>query len=465
MSRAWLIPPLLILYTLHLGGVGFLGPDEPRYASAGREMARSGDLITPRLDGQPWFEKPPLLYWMIAGGHWAGLPGEWAARLPVALASVAFLVFYYRSLAREFSQELALTASAILATSAGWITYSFAALTDLGMSAALGASVLIALYGTREGSGWVAGAFLGVSILGKGLVPVALFAPLLLFVPGRRVAIAAGALAVAAPWHLWSLALNGGAFWDDYFWKQHVARFFTPALEHVQPFWFYVPVLLAALFPWTPLAALLARPGVYADVRVRLLGAWAAYGLLFFSISRNKLPGYILPLMPALALMMAASLDAARAKKAWLGACAALLGVLPAVASILPGGLLSGIGDVNVIISPSGLLFAAAAACVWWLASKDRQQAAVLSVALAAGMGIVYIKYTAFPPLDRGVSVRAFWQANREAAGRACVGEIRRTWQYGLNYYAGRVLPPCSVSEAWRPRVEGTQDVLSIAVP
>ena len=136
---------MLLLYLLHLGGVGFLGPDEPRYASVGREMARSGDWITPRLDGQPWFEKPPLTYWLTATGHLAHLPDEWAARLPEALISVAFLVFFYVTLAREFSPRLALTATAILATSAGWLAYSFAALTDLPMSAALGAAMLIAL--------------------------------------------------------------------------------------------------------------------------------------------------------------------------------------------------------------------------------------------------------------------------------------------------------------------------------
>ena len=131
LSRSWVIVPLLVMYLLDLGGVGFLGPDEPRYASIGREMARSGDWITPRLDGEPWFEKPPLLYWMIAAGRRIHLPDEWAARLPVALLSAGFLVFFFRLISREFSSRLALAALAILATSAGWVAFSFAALTDL----------------------------------------------------------------------------------------------------------------------------------------------------------------------------------------------------------------------------------------------------------------------------------------------------------------------------------------------
>ena len=103
LLRDWLLVPLILLYLLYLGRVGFIGPDEPRYASIGRAMAVSGDWVTPRLDGQPWFEKPPLLYWLTGIGKILPLPDEWAARLPVALVSLAFLIFFYRTLLREFS--------------------------------------------------------------------------------------------------------------------------------------------------------------------------------------------------------------------------------------------------------------------------------------------------------------------------------------------------------------------------
>src|ERR1700684_3990932 len=99
-------------------------PHEPRYASIGRAMAHSGDLITPRLNGHAWFEKPPLLYWTVALGNRLVRSEEWAARLPVALISIAFLAFFGSVLAREFSPPVAFMASAILATSAGWIAYS-----------------------------------------------------------------------------------------------------------------------------------------------------------------------------------------------------------------------------------------------------------------------------------------------------------------------------------------------------
>ena len=427
---------IFILYLLHLGGSGMLGPDEPRYASIGRAMAQSGDVITPRLDGRPWFEKPPLLYWTVALGHRLHLSDEWAARLPVALISLAFLIFFANVLAREFSRSVAFLATAILATSAGWVSYSFAALTDLPMSAALGAAMLIALFepfGSEQklNRGWIAGALLGLAVLSKGFVPLVLFAPLLLIVRGRSLAILGGMLIVAAPWHALVWMRNGSAFWNDYFWKQHVARFLTPELEHVQPFWYYVPVLLAGLFPWTPLVALLALGRIYDDVRVRLLAAWTIYGLIFFSAARNKLPGYVLPLMPALAVVLAVALDKARAKRSsmteppgggilitvTLVVCAFLLIFLPAAGRILTEALLVGLRRSNIVFAPGGLIFLVAVGAVGWLAWSGRSELAVAGVALAAGLGIVYLKNTELPVLDRTVSVRPFWRGQRQSSG------------------------------------------------
>ncbi len=279
---------LAALYLWDLGGVGFLGPDEPRYASIGREMAESGNWITPVLDGEPWFEKPPLLFWLSGLGFLIGLSAEWAARLPIVLVSLAFLAFFHQVLAREFSARLALVATAILGTSAGWVAFSFASVTDLPMSAAFNAALLIAMFGpvavnAREpGSskpGYLAGLMLGLAVLAKALVPVVLFAPVWLMARGKRMQILVVGVLVAAPWFLISWGIHGQVFVDELFWKHHVSRFFQPDLQHVQPFWFYGPVLLGALFPWTPMALLLARPRTLDDPRIRFLLVIAVFGL------------------------------------------------------------------------------------------------------------------------------------------------------------------------------------------
>ncbi len=474
-----LIAVLAILFLANLSNVGFLGPDEPRYASIGREMARSGDWITPRLDGKPWFEKPPLTYWLTALGHLSHLTDENAARLPQVLLSLAFLFFFYRTLAAEFSRRIATVAVSILATSVGWMAYSFVGLTDLPMSVTLAAAMLLALTKNwdRSYANWIAGGLLGLSFLAKGFVPMVLFAPVLLllvirgpknpeqlpvalgFSSGLR--LAAGALIVAAPWVVLCWLRNGQAFWDDFFWKQHIARFYSPTLEHVQPFWYYVPVLLAGLFPWTPLVALLANRKLFLDVRIRFLAGWVLYGFIFFSAARNKLPGYLLPLVPAIAVLLAIALEQSIGKGRRAAVClvlsALLLILLPAAADVLPLALVTGIRRADLTFAPHSLIFAAIfvviASAVGWLAAKQRFLNAIECLSLATTTVILYLMFTVLPVLDRNYSVRGFYREAPDAVSEACLDHVNRAWEYGLNYYAGHPLPQCGAGQVAKGRI------------
>ncbi|MBV9083241.1 MAG: glycosyltransferase family 39 protein, partial [Acidobacteriaceae bacterium] len=173
------------LYLYDLDGVGVLGPDEPRYAAIGIAMARTKDLVTPVLWGKPWFEKPPLLYWMTAAGTAAGLNRDLAGRLPVALLSLAFLASSYVLLRREFGKESAAIAIAMTATSAGWLAYSELCLTDVPLAVFFSLAVFLALplLRTEPEKREVhirfmgLGACLGIAALAKGLVPIALAIP------------------------------------------------------------------------------------------------------------------------------------------------------------------------------------------------------------------------------------------------------------------------------------------------
>ena len=443
LSRSWLILPLLLLYLLDLGGVGFLGPDEPRYASVGREMARSHDLVTPRLNGEAWFEKPPLLYWMVALGRMARLPDEWAARLPVALLSVAFLIFFYLTLLREFSARTALAASTILATTVGWLAYSFTAVTDLPMSATFWAAMLIGMFDTHRKQGYAAGALLGLAVLAKGLVPLVLFVPVFLIARGKRLTMLAGCIAVGVPWYLLCWMRNGPASLHELIWRQHFERFFSPSIQHVQPWWYYAPVILAAIFPWTPLAGVLLRRRTYDDVRVRFLLVWLIYAFVFFSVGVNKLPGYMLPLLPALAIAVAVGLEkTGTAAKWWMAASAATLIAAPVLVRMVPDALLVGLRKAPVVFTP-GIPFVLTAVLVWWLAWREHPNLAMLAAGLAVLFATAYVKAKTFPELDQRVSVRGFWRAHQNEAANACVDSIRREWDYGLNYYAGHRLPAC----------------------
>src|SRR5580704_14962291 len=172
---------VFFLYFFRLDATGLLSTDEPRYAAIGRQMAFSGDWITPRLWGEPWFEKPPLLYWMTGAGFRMGLDPDFAPRLPVALLSMAFLLFFYGSLRKEFGERAAIFSTAILGTSAGWLALSYVAVTDLPLSVFFAAAMLLGmtwLRTGRRGSLIAAAVSLGFAVLAKGLVPLALAIPL-----------------------------------------------------------------------------------------------------------------------------------------------------------------------------------------------------------------------------------------------------------------------------------------------
>lgn len=294
MAAAALVA-LWLLYPGWPGAFGLFGPDEPRYASIAREMARSGDWVSPVLDGKPWLEKPALLYWLGAVGFKLGWGPEAAVRVPVGLLSLGFVLWFGW---RTRSWERA----AMLATCAGWIGYSNIAVTDVPMSVFFAAGMILAAEWVATGRGaWWAGACFGAAILGKGLVPVVLAAPLAWLARERwrdwwKVVVAA--IVVAGPWYVLVTWRHGWLFIQEFFIEHHFSRFASGDLQHVQPLWFYVPLLIGMLLPWAPL---LWR-GAWRERS--FYAVWLVFGFVFFSLSKNKLPGYLMPLLPAAVMVM-----------------------------------------------------------------------------------------------------------------------------------------------------------------
>jgi 4-amino-4-deoxy-L-arabinose transferase-like glycosyltransferase len=445
-----------VLYFHGLAGVGLLGPDEPRYASIGREMARSGDWITPRLWGEPWFEKPALLYWMIGLGHVAGLGDELGPRLPIAGASVAFLVFYWRRVSREFGERTALVATAMLGTSAGWLAYSHVAVPDLPLAASFNAAVLLLLgwvAGKDERVPAAAGALLGVAVLAKGLVPLVLLLPALWF--GRRrlrgLASAGAAFAIVAmPWYATVTSRYGAAFLDEFLWRHHFGRFANAGLQHIQPWWFYLPVLAAGLFPWTPALAAVASRRLFDDVRIRFLAVTAVFGLLFFSVMANKLPGYLLPLIPAVCTVAGQGVARLSQPRWLLAGAAVLLIAVPVIAPVLPRALEDGVSSIRP--AWPGLYAAAAVAAVVAVILFLRTEAAVAGMVAAIAVCVVYLGASAYPAMDAAASARGRWLAIRSGPHLYCLESAAdRDLRYGLNYYAVEPLPDCGTQPALAP--------------
>lgn len=443
---------------------GLVAPDEPRYASIARAMAESGDWVTPRLDGEPWFEKPALLYWLGAIALELGARADEATRLASCLASVLFLLYYHRRLSSAFGSTAADVATAVLATAGGWAAFAQAGVFDALLTASFAAAML-SLFEWIEDSARkerlpVFGALVGFAVLSKGLVGPALATLAMLGVCRER-GIAATAkdlfhpratgpfLLVAAPWYLLCYVRNGQVFFEEFLWRHHVQRLFSPEIQHVQPWWFYAPVLAAALAPWTPLLAALRPRDWGGDPRARFLAAWAVTTVVFFSLPTNKLPGYILPALPAVCALVGIRLARPPAPRIALPLAALLLGTLPLAAQLLPAALAEGVGEAWPPADfPLSAVFIVAAitALTAYLAFRGRAGWAVAVVAAAAVVGVADLKRQVYPALDQTAGVRALWREIEPNAQSVCIGDVRRHVDYGLAFYSHGTLPSCDDS-------------------
>jgi 4-amino-4-deoxy-L-arabinose transferase-like glycosyltransferase len=251
---------------------------------------------------------------------------------------------------------------------------------------------------------------------------------------------------VAAPWYLLVLSRNGSRFLDVFFVQQQFSRFVSGKFLHAQPFWFYIPVLAGGIFPWTPLAPLLFSQRLYDDRRVRFLLAWATFGLVFFSASRGKLPGYLLPVLPPIAALLGIAVDQAPRRSAMLlaglAAAAVLLVLVPTAQAALPQALTAGIGHAPirffaVWLAPVALV---AGLCLY-LELRDRRLVAVMAVAAFTTIFIATFVWRGFPLLDENVAARGAWINSAQPI--TCIPHDRQYLRYGLDYYAGRELPDC----------------------
>lgn len=307
-----------------LGDLPYLGSDEPRYARIGEEMAASGDLVTPTLEGRPWMEKPPLLFWLESLSFRILSPSELSARLPVALIGLLGaigLALFARFL--EGERACLITFLALL-TNFLYVAFCRAASTDLLFSTMLSAAFMCGFLASWTPARiWPAacGLLLGLAVLAKGPVALVLFAGVFLVYFGisRRklwsgiqfLLVTITFLLTAVPWFLLVWIENGHNFVMTFWVNHHLARFVTDLHHHRQPIWFYVPILLAGLFPWSCfLGSAVARLwGARRELRrprnhgLLFLWVWAGVPLIFFTLSSSKLPGYILPVVPPLVLL------------------------------------------------------------------------------------------------------------------------------------------------------------------
>lgn len=323
--RAGLLVLLFAFAVLWFGTLDYrklVKPDEGRYAEIAREMVATGDWLTPRLNGIKYFEKPALQYWATAAAFELFGRHEWTARLWPALTGFLGILLAWFAGRRLFGAEAGLLAAATLASSLLYLAIGHFNTLDMGLAFFLEAAVfgfLLAQSGQRR---WmlVAWAALALAVLTKGIVALVLTGGTLAlhslltrdFSPWRRFEFARGLplfLLIAAPWFV-AVSLANPEFAHFFFIHEHFERFLTKVHHRYQPAWYFVPVLLLGALPWTTLALQsLARAWRGDEAKSgfaarRFLALWCVVVFAFFSVSDSKLASYILPLFPALALLL-----------------------------------------------------------------------------------------------------------------------------------------------------------------
>jgi 4-amino-4-deoxy-L-arabinose transferase-like glycosyltransferase len=353
-------------------GLGLVGADEPRYAQVAREMLARRDYITPMLYGKPWLEKPALYYWRAMFAFREFGVHDWVARLPSATFAFTLVVLIYLHM-RRFRPGGQLDAALITASCAGILSFARGASTDMQLAAPLGIGMLgwYAWYET-DSKFWLFDLyfFVGAATLAKG--PVAPFLALiiiLVFVALRREWTLLRRtlwwpgivlyLAMVLPWFI-AVQRRNPNFLRVFFLQHNLERFATNRFEHEQVFWYYLPVILLSLMPWTIIAITALGSAIresFAEWRARrakhhymgfqragdafpeFLVIWAVLPILFFSFSDSKLPGYILPSVPPLTILTGDYLNRIRERglRPWLlVAHAILVGALTASILLVP---------------------------------------------------------------------------------------------------------------------------------
>ncbi|PYT00286.1 MAG: hypothetical protein DMF63_06845 [Acidobacteria bacterium] len=333
----WLLFAAAIVVVFFAGlTIPLVGPDEPRYAQVAREMFERHDWITPTLGGFNWFEKPALLYWLqIVSYNFFGV-SEFAARFGSALfglGTIAALWILGRNIGAtndgprttsNFANWLAL----MTGSTVGIVAFSHGASFDIILTFPITAAMVsYFLYDLGGRTSWLVSFyfFIGLALLAKGLVGIVFPFAIVAFyhvlrwkVPGRELVLSAIwgtvlAAAVAATWYVPMYLRHGYEFVDQFLIQHHFQRFTSNKYLHPQPFYFFFWVLPLMTIPWLPffLIALWRLGKQFAErlasdedkssrMDLSLFAvAWLAVPLVFFSFSGSKLPGYVLPSLPA----------------------------------------------------------------------------------------------------------------------------------------------------------------------
>ncbi len=336
----------IVIFLWRLGSTGLVDETPPLFAAASRSMSRTGDWLTPRVNGLPRFDKPPLIYWLMGLGY--SIPGQthldplgtWSARFPSAISSIVMMVglgdtvMQFPQKGDAFPRKTGVITALAFALSPLVLIWSRIAVSDALLCSTFGLSMLFhwRRYADPTKQAWWPGwLILSLAILTKGPIAIVLMsATLLLFgiqqrslrhlliklKPLKGLLITA---LISIPWYLAELIIEGKAYWNSFFGYHNFQRFTSVVNNHQEPWWFFGLILVIASLPFT----LLLVSGIINTIKSFLLTSksnnqkespkesltafatcWLISVLILFTIAATKLPSYWLPATPAAALII-----------------------------------------------------------------------------------------------------------------------------------------------------------------
>src|SRR6202166_4137891 len=447
---SWAVLILLTLYVCyfsHLGAFGFIGPDEPRYAWIARDMAESGDWVTPRLYGKPWFEKPVFYYWSAALCFKLFGVNEASARLPSAVcALLATLGLAWLAL-RLGGGQMARWVLLLLPSTGGMIGFSHAASTDMPFSAMLSIAMVCAAVAlevvpseklfpeeTREGQTVVRrakkvvylslalfGFFLAIAVLAKGPAALVLAGGAILLWAAttkrwREALRLFHPLAIVTffltclPWYV-LCARRNPEFFRIFIIEHNFKRYLTPEFQHIQPFWYYVPITIIALLPWLFWLAWFAFRELSKSEsstqrsQIFFLAAWGVFPILFFSLSKSKLPGYILPAVLPLGFLISVAVMRALKSRHVFGR--SVLGLIAVLLFVSPSWIFLSNAHVRGPLVSLYILVAAVGGLIVIGAALLRQMRAGLTFSVVLVLFLLNLVYVSISKLDPQLSAQS----------------------------------------------------------
>jgi 4-amino-4-deoxy-L-arabinose transferase-like glycosyltransferase len=470
-----LLAAFALLWFCNLGVRHLVKPDEGRYADIPREMLASGDWLTPRLNGYKYFEKPPLQYWATAASLAAFGMNEWAARLWPGLTGFLGVLLVFWTGNRLFAPPAGLLGAAVTASCTLYAVIGHLLTLDMALTFFMSASVFAFAVAQQESDEpgrrrWMlfAWAAMALAVLTKGLAGVVLPAGavgvyILLHRDWKllsRLYLFRGGLlflAIAAPWFV-LVSLVNPEFPHFFFIHEHFERFLTKEHGRYQPAWYFLPILLVGIVPWIvsllpSLRSAWTRTAAAGFRTQRFLLLWCAVVFVFFSASDSKLVSYILPLFPALSLLIGEHLrSAGRRMLVAQSIVAALLGIalaaaaphLPAYGSdAVPSSLLQ--GYVPWLIA-SGLALAAFGIVSAVLLRRDRLIPAVLSLA-CGGLALAQTALTGHETLSPSLSAYHIVNKIRDQVKPDTPFYVVDTFDHTLLFYLQRRVTMVSVMD------------------